>query len=220
VKCDGTKERVFMTYAQFPRDVRVGENVLLDDGEVPELTTSCVDADVDTVLVRIERGNGINAVLLESVETACNAGRVEVPNLVIAGGPVNVVFEGLRQQEGDSIFRAVASNVPLTGVRSSTRTTLLPSIVFARVLWTGDCGVAGANTVDIQVSANGVSEGINIACAIGNTTIALPRGTEDSFVTIALRGVDGQGTPSVRRQTIDSVSVQPGVATFRFTGPE
>lgn len=196
------------------------QNVLLDDGEVPELTTSCVDADVDTVLVRIERGNGINAVLLESVETACNAGRVEVPNLVIEGGPVNVIFEGLRQQEGDSIFRAVVSNVALTGVRSSTSATLLPSIVFARVLWTGDCGVAGANTVDIQVSANGVSEGINIACAIGNTTIALPRGTEGSLVTIALRGVDGQGTPSVRRQTIDSVSVQPGIATFRFTGPE
>jgi pyruvate kinase len=34
VKCEGTKERVYMTYEQFPRDVRVGENVLLDDGKL------------------------------------------------------------------------------------------------------------------------------------------------------------------------------------------
>lgn len=195
-------------------------NVQVDDGEQPILTTSCGDADVDTMLVRVERGNGANAVLLDSVETACNAGRVEIPNLVIEGGPVNLIFQGLRQQEGDSIFRAVVSNVVLAGVRSTASASLQPSIVFARVLWTGDCGVAGANTVDIQVSANGVSEGINIACATGNTTIALPRGTEGSLVTIALRGVDGQGTPSSRRQVIDGVAVQPGIATFRFTGPQ
>jgi len=33
-KCDGTKERVYMTYAQFPEDVNPGETILLDDGKL------------------------------------------------------------------------------------------------------------------------------------------------------------------------------------------
>ena len=33
-KCDGTKERVYMTYAQFPKDVNPGETILLDDGKL------------------------------------------------------------------------------------------------------------------------------------------------------------------------------------------
>ena len=33
-KCDGTKERVYMTYAQFQKDVNPGETILLDDGKL------------------------------------------------------------------------------------------------------------------------------------------------------------------------------------------
>ena len=33
-KCEGTKERVYMTYQQFPRDVKAGETILLDDGKL------------------------------------------------------------------------------------------------------------------------------------------------------------------------------------------
>jgi pyruvate kinase len=53
VKCDGTKERVFMTYAQFPRDVRVGENVLLDDGKL---------------VLKVLSTNGIDEVVAETIQ--------------------------------------------------------------------------------------------------------------------------------------------------------
>lgn len=33
-KCIGTKEKAFMTYQQFPRDVKPGENILVDDGKL------------------------------------------------------------------------------------------------------------------------------------------------------------------------------------------
>lgn len=32
--CTGTKEKAFMTYTQFPKDVKVGENILVDDGKL------------------------------------------------------------------------------------------------------------------------------------------------------------------------------------------
>ncbi len=198
-------------------------NIVVDDNvadavepEVQPASRSCVESDVDAVLVRVLRGN----TLIEAVETACSAGQVEIPNIPLAGGNVTVELEGLRLQEGDSIFEERVTGVALSGARSTVAATLEPSIVFARVIWTGDCGVANANTVDIQVSANGVSEGINIACATGTTTIALPPGTQNSLVTISLRGVDGQGAPVGVRQTIDSATVSPGVETFRFTGPQ
>jgi hypothetical protein len=194
-------------------------NVTVDDDEITRVSSSCIEADVDTILVRVLRGIGQNAVLLEAVEVGCTLGRVEIPNILIQGGNVRLEVEGLRQQEGDSIFFAERSNIAVNAVRTSAAVRLAPSIVFARVIWTGDCGVVGSNTVDIQVSANGVSEGINIACATGNTFVVLPPGTEDSLVTISLRGVDGQGDPRPQRQTIQSVSVEPGIATFRFTGP-
>lgn len=34
IKCDGNKERVYMTYAEFPKDVNPGETILLDDGKL------------------------------------------------------------------------------------------------------------------------------------------------------------------------------------------
>lgn len=33
-ECIGTKERAFMTYQNFPKDVKVGENILVDDGKL------------------------------------------------------------------------------------------------------------------------------------------------------------------------------------------
>ncbi len=33
-KCEGTKERVYMTYQAFPKDVNPGETILLDDGKL------------------------------------------------------------------------------------------------------------------------------------------------------------------------------------------
>jgi len=33
-KCIGTNERIYITYPQFPRDVAVGDNVLIDDGKL------------------------------------------------------------------------------------------------------------------------------------------------------------------------------------------
>ncbi len=52
-KCEGTKERVFMTYTQFPRDVRVGENVLLDDGKL---------------VLKVVSTNGIDEVVAETIQ--------------------------------------------------------------------------------------------------------------------------------------------------------
>jgi pyruvate kinase len=34
VECIGTAERVYITYPQFPKDVKVGENILIDDGKL------------------------------------------------------------------------------------------------------------------------------------------------------------------------------------------
>ena len=33
-ECTGTKEKAFMTYQRFPKDVKVGENILVDDGKL------------------------------------------------------------------------------------------------------------------------------------------------------------------------------------------
>ena len=33
-QCTGTKEKAFMTYQRFPKDVKVGENILVDDGKL------------------------------------------------------------------------------------------------------------------------------------------------------------------------------------------
>ncbi|MES2591956.1 MAG: pyruvate kinase [Bacteroidota bacterium] len=33
-ECIGTAERIYITYPQFPKDVRVGENILIDDGKL------------------------------------------------------------------------------------------------------------------------------------------------------------------------------------------
>ena len=37
-ECEGTSERAFMTYQNFPRDVKAGEHILVDDGKSLTLT--------------------------------------------------------------------------------------------------------------------------------------------------------------------------------------
>jgi hypothetical protein len=192
---------------------------LLDTRTTETRTTSCRDVGVDNVLVTVSRGN----TLLDAVVTTCDERRVEIPALPLAGGSVTVKYEGLRELEGDSIFE-VTRTVILGGPRTTDIAELVPSIVFARVVWNGDCGAASAATVDVQVKANGVTEaGINVACAQGTTVIAMPRGTERSTVDISLRGVDGQGAPRPDAETVSADAdnpVVPGINTFRFGGPQ
>ncbi|MDY7395965.1 pyruvate kinase [Aureibaculum sp. 2210JD6-5] len=49
-KCEGTQERAYMTYQQFPQDVKPGENILVDDGKL---------------LFKVISTNGKNEVLTE-----------------------------------------------------------------------------------------------------------------------------------------------------------
>ncbi|HEY1101480.1 MAG TPA: hypothetical protein VGF99_21250 [Myxococcota bacterium] len=192
----------------------------VDNATVLELpSTSCRDADIDNVLVTVSRGT----TLLDAQTVACDARRIEIPALPIGNSPVTVALEGLRLQEADSIF-FIEREVTLVGARTTTTAVLEPSIPFARVVWNGDCGAAGAATVDIQVRANSVIEaGINVPCAQGTTVIALPAGTDESNVTILLRGVSGQGVPvgaAAEPVSADgALRVINGINTFRFAGP-
>ncbi|MEE9406486.1 MAG: pyruvate kinase [Polaribacter sp.] len=47
-KCIGTKEKAFMTYQRFPKDVKVGEHILVDDGK---LMFEVVSTDKDKAVV-------------------------------------------------------------------------------------------------------------------------------------------------------------------------
>lgn len=58
-KCTGTKERAFMTYQNFPKDVEKGENILVDDGK---LLFEVIDSDRDTkVKVKVLRGGALKS---------------------------------------------------------------------------------------------------------------------------------------------------------------
>ncbi len=52
-KCIGTKEKAFMTYQRFPKDVKVGEQILIDDGKLlfEVISTNKKDEVVVKVLV-------------------------------------------------------------------------------------------------------------------------------------------------------------------------
>ena len=43
-KCIGTKERVYMTYLQFPKDVKIGDKIMVDDGKI-ELAVTATNND-------------------------------------------------------------------------------------------------------------------------------------------------------------------------------
>ena len=47
-KCVGTAKKAYMTYQRFPKDVKVGENILVDDGK---LMFEVVSSDKDTQVV-------------------------------------------------------------------------------------------------------------------------------------------------------------------------
>jgi len=53
VVCEGTKEQAFMTYQNFPKDVQVGEHILVDDGKLLfEVTATDRDTKVTTKVLR------------------------------------------------------------------------------------------------------------------------------------------------------------------------
>ncbi|CAM1342803.1 pyruvate kinase [Tenacibaculum amylolyticum] len=51
-KCVGTKEKAFMTYQRFPKDVKAGENILVDDGKLMfEVISTDKEKEVTTKVV-------------------------------------------------------------------------------------------------------------------------------------------------------------------------
>lgn len=51
-ECTGTKEKAFMTYQRFPKDVKVGEHILVDDGKLLfEVTATDNDKNVKTKVI-------------------------------------------------------------------------------------------------------------------------------------------------------------------------
>ena len=55
-KCIGTKEKAFMTYQHFPKDVKVGEQILVDDGKLLFEVVS-TDKDKEVVVKTIVGGD-------------------------------------------------------------------------------------------------------------------------------------------------------------------
>ncbi|MBL7882806.1 MAG: pyruvate kinase [Bacteroidia bacterium] len=51
-ECTGTAERVYITYPQFPKDVKVGENILIDDGKLLLETVATNGTDEVKAVVR------------------------------------------------------------------------------------------------------------------------------------------------------------------------
>lgn len=51
-ECEGTAERVYITYPQFPKDVKVGENILIDDGKLLLETISTNGKDEVRAIIR------------------------------------------------------------------------------------------------------------------------------------------------------------------------
>ena len=58
-QCTGTKEKAFMTYQDFPKDVEKGENILVDDGK---LLFEVISSDRDTkVITKVLRGGSLQS---------------------------------------------------------------------------------------------------------------------------------------------------------------
>ena len=58
-KCVGTKEKAFMTYQDFPKDVKQGEKILIDDGK---LLFEVIDTDRDKkVIAKVIRGGSLKS---------------------------------------------------------------------------------------------------------------------------------------------------------------
>ena len=63
-KCEGTSEKAFMTYQNFPKDVQSGEQILVDDGKLLfEVTNTDRDKNVTTKVLRggeLKSKKGVN----------------------------------------------------------------------------------------------------------------------------------------------------------------
>ena len=63
-KCEGTNEKAFMTYQNFPKDVKVGEHILVDDGKLLfEVTATDCKTKVTTKVLRggkLKSKKGVN----------------------------------------------------------------------------------------------------------------------------------------------------------------
>ncbi|MDV7186732.1 pyruvate kinase [Lutibacter sp. TH_r2] len=63
-KCEGTQEKAFMTYQNFPKDVKVGEHILVDDGKLLfEVTDTDGEKNVTTKVLRggpLKSKKGVN----------------------------------------------------------------------------------------------------------------------------------------------------------------
>jgi len=63
-KCEGTKEKAFMTYQNFPKDVKVGEHILVDDGKLLfEVTATNGTTEVTAKVLRggkLKSKKGVN----------------------------------------------------------------------------------------------------------------------------------------------------------------
>ncbi len=199
-------------------------------------TSSCTEAGVDTVVVRVF----IDGVLEVAEAVDCDAGTVDIPG--IPSGPdarVKVEIDGIREQEGEVPFKINAADprVPgfaISGPRMVQRFTLEPQLAELLIVWRGVCGDVGAATVDIQITAElsggigGINSGINVPCAQGSQTVVLPRSSVGSILEVSLRGVGGQGEPVGIRDVFpapppedpEPVFVAPaGVTTIAFLGP-
>ncbi len=58
-KCIGNKQKAFMTYQEFPKDVKVGENILVDDGKLLFEVTET--NNTDTVVTKVLRGGKLKS---------------------------------------------------------------------------------------------------------------------------------------------------------------
>lgn len=63
-KCEGSKEKAYMTYKNFPKDVEIGEHILVDDGKLLfEVTATDRDTNVSTKILRggpLKSKKGVN----------------------------------------------------------------------------------------------------------------------------------------------------------------
>jgi hypothetical protein len=194
--------------------VRTDDNVADATAPLERTTTSCVDADVDTIVARVrDRATGV---VLVAQAVDCDDARMELAGVRV--GAVDVELEGVREQEGDAPF-FIEAVVEVDAVNAAVDLTLEPNLAFVFVVWAGDCAAENAATVDIQVVAGGVNTGVNAPCAQGSQELVLPPGAELGPVTISLRGIDGQGVPQGEAERIQNVSVVTGLNTFRFAGP-
>ncbi|MFN4233406.1 MAG: pyruvate kinase [Bacteroidia bacterium] len=114
-KCIGNKERVYITYPQFPQDVRPGEIILLDDGKL---------------MMRVISSNGIDEVKAHIVQGGILSSKkgVNLPNTKIS-------LPCLTEKDKQDLEFALENNVEWIGlsfVRSASDIIELKHIISAK----------------------------------------------------------------------------------------